>query len=695
MAGMPFARTVRLGVGFPLFAFSVYLTVLYSNGFWIQIAGRQYVAVAGCILGSTALACIFSFRSFSMNSVKTRRGSYELFRLCMWLSFFFTLLIIYMTRNSKKLELLYWMSHFLSTYQNTFYVSTFLRTYTSASEQDYFVHQRTHQVYDAAILLLFITTVLYQIFIRNVKRPTNETNNTQEHEAMPLLGNTDENPVDVKAEPTTEPKTPASEGSMFAYENSYTDTEKEDQAREVEKSTKRDGSSMLDDIASSPNRSEVRSGIWQDSTDENGPERIANPNSGIWDDSVIEGRARRQDKEGADTKSSGMWAEEPNSREKKKQNSGIWAEESSHRDAKPNAASGIWNDSESNGRKKGKTSGEKWAAADARPKTARRQKKEEKPNDQDIWAEEPSGQASKGKSNIWADDDSQQSAKKPREKKSSIWADEDSQPAAKKQQRKNSSVWADEDSQDNSKKPHRKSSGIWADEDSQQSAKKPQRRNSSVWADEDSQQTPKKPHRKSSGIWADEDSQQSAKKQQRRNSSVWADDDSQQSAKKQQRRNSSVWADDDSQQTPKKPHRKSSGIWADEDSQQSAKKPHRKNSSVWADEDSQENSKKPRRKSSSVWADEDSQENAKKPQGKNSSIWADDDSPVKRNPREQGRKKPNDYVWADDDEPKRKTRSPPRFTAKPVAKNQTIDDLFGGSQSQNADSLLQLLDEDL
>ena len=152
-------------VSLPVLAFSFYLVVIYSNGFWREMIGSEHVAISACMLVTSLLSWFSSFPAFLSRKKGSRKRGYLLFSSGLWLSFMFAASLIYLTRDLKKQQCLFWMNSFISMNQNTFYIDSFTRSYSTSGEQEYFVHLRTLDVHDWTICVLVLSILLYFVII--------------------------------------------------------------------------------------------------------------------------------------------------------------------------------------------------------------------------------------------------------------------------------------------------------------------------------------------------------------------------------------------------------------------------------------------------------------------------------------------------------------------------------------------------
>ena len=152
-------RTVRKFDLLPILAYSIYLVIIYSNDFWKRMIGSTHLAVSVLLLLFSTAAIFFSVRAYDKDFPRpNNKQFYYFFSL---LAFADSLSLIFLTRDIKKMECIYWVNYFLSTNANSFFVLCFNQLYSSSSSVDYFVHSRIINVHDTLICLVVITFVLF------------------------------------------------------------------------------------------------------------------------------------------------------------------------------------------------------------------------------------------------------------------------------------------------------------------------------------------------------------------------------------------------------------------------------------------------------------------------------------------------------------------------------------------------------
>ncbi|OHT15651.1 hypothetical protein TRFO_42418 [Tritrichomonas foetus] len=155
-------RTTRKFVLSPILMYSIYLTVIYSNDFWVKMVGTTHLSISIILMISSIAAIFFAMRAYDKD--KPRPNSKQIYFVFALISFIDSLCLIYLTRDIKKMECIYWISYFISANQNTFFVTCFNELYYSSSSINYFVHQRIISVHDASICLVVITFILFILF---------------------------------------------------------------------------------------------------------------------------------------------------------------------------------------------------------------------------------------------------------------------------------------------------------------------------------------------------------------------------------------------------------------------------------------------------------------------------------------------------------------------------------------------------
>ena len=215
-------KTIRKFVLSPLLFYSIYLVIIYSNDFWIKMIGTSYLAISIILLITSSIAIYFSILFFGeSNRKKSYKTLYFLFTI---ISFLVSISLIYLTRDIKAMESVYWIGLFLSANINTFFVSCFNQLYDSNSLINKFVHTRIISVHDSLICITIITFIIYIYFtfsfkkvqkIKQLKRPKkikstklsqqtdniqnsiddNEDQNTLIHDDNPFA------PIDVNSNP--------------------------------------------------------------------------------------------------------------------------------------------------------------------------------------------------------------------------------------------------------------------------------------------------------------------------------------------------------------------------------------------------------------------------------------------------------------------------------------------------------------
>ena len=153
------------------------------------MVGTSHLWLSGLILATSFGTIMCAFYVFESKTFKYKVLGYQVFTALLWLCFAFVMLLIYMTRNRKKLECVYWIETFMDAASNTFYVDSFVRNYSTSTNRDYFVQQRTLEVHYVSICLLLLSMILYVIFVRNFKRLTRYTTTDGAEIVTPLLEN--------------------------------------------------------------------------------------------------------------------------------------------------------------------------------------------------------------------------------------------------------------------------------------------------------------------------------------------------------------------------------------------------------------------------------------------------------------------------------------------------------------------------
>lgn len=161
-------QTARKFSLLPLLIYSVYLTILYANDFWMKMIGTTHFAFALILLISTTLSLFFAIRTYDEG--KPHLNNKQLYFFLTYFSFFISISIIYYTRDIKKSECIYWINEFMQTNNETFYINCFNQIYDSQSTVDSFVHSRITDVHDVLICIVVINLSIFIVFTFLFKR---------------------------------------------------------------------------------------------------------------------------------------------------------------------------------------------------------------------------------------------------------------------------------------------------------------------------------------------------------------------------------------------------------------------------------------------------------------------------------------------------------------------------------------------
>jgi hypothetical protein len=178
-------------VPFPFLIFSIYLAILYSDGFWTTMIGWTEFGVACALLTGSALCCVAAIAAFEMSPGEGRDLGYAVFTGLMWLIFSLSVTLIYLTRDVKKFQSVAWVSASLVSNRETFFVAAFHRTYPASSDQLSFVDRRTSGVHDSCVCVLVVSAAIYAFLVLYVKDAGEvgaEQRNTEDRR-MPDAGN--------------------------------------------------------------------------------------------------------------------------------------------------------------------------------------------------------------------------------------------------------------------------------------------------------------------------------------------------------------------------------------------------------------------------------------------------------------------------------------------------------------------------
>lgn len=163
-------RFLRTCVPVPFVIHSIYMIILYSNGFWVKIMGTRHIWVSGFELLAAVLAWFSSIKAFELTNDGEKSTMGQLFTATWFLNLILAGSISYMTRDLKKKEYSYWMNIWLSENGNSFFYDSFIRAYKTTSDQEYFIQKRTLEVHDVSICVVILSILLYMMFIVNYEK---------------------------------------------------------------------------------------------------------------------------------------------------------------------------------------------------------------------------------------------------------------------------------------------------------------------------------------------------------------------------------------------------------------------------------------------------------------------------------------------------------------------------------------------
>jgi hypothetical protein len=169
MATQDVLWSARMWVTFPILFYSLYLTRLYTNGFWIEMVGLTQASLSILALSFSILAWISIFPAFESHLEQARTRWYHALIALIIAANTVVLAIVYLGRDSKQFECTNSMDLFLKLNANTFFVSAFNRHYPTLADRMMFVNARTLDVHDAGICVVVISFLLHFVLVGNIE----------------------------------------------------------------------------------------------------------------------------------------------------------------------------------------------------------------------------------------------------------------------------------------------------------------------------------------------------------------------------------------------------------------------------------------------------------------------------------------------------------------------------------------------
>jgi hypothetical protein len=162
--GASLRRLLRPWVPVPFVGYSMYLVVLYSSGFWTTMVGTTELILSVLLLSVGALSCVAAVPAFEASFPRHRSLTQSLFHSLTWLSYSLCFALAFLTRDVKKRQIITWIDSFVRTWQNSFLVDAFRRTYPTDRDRSSFANLRTAGVHDGCICALAVSLLLYVVF---------------------------------------------------------------------------------------------------------------------------------------------------------------------------------------------------------------------------------------------------------------------------------------------------------------------------------------------------------------------------------------------------------------------------------------------------------------------------------------------------------------------------------------------------
>ena len=148
-----------IGVGL-----GVYLLVIFSNSYWLQIIGGAHLALAFFLF----LCSILSFAFALILLIKACKPRFPLFvslyDASIAVDIFFVLVILYETSVKRQQEFDYWLGTYLTENNTTTVVSDFMARYQDENAQQSFVRQRTVFAHDVVLILSCFWFIIFGVF---------------------------------------------------------------------------------------------------------------------------------------------------------------------------------------------------------------------------------------------------------------------------------------------------------------------------------------------------------------------------------------------------------------------------------------------------------------------------------------------------------------------------------------------------
>jgi hypothetical protein len=143
----------------------MYLVILYSSGFWTTMIGTTELILSVLLLAVAALSCVAVVPAFGASFPQLANLAQSIFHSLTWFGYSLCFALAFVTRDVKKREYIAWIRLFVDTWQNTFLVDAFHRTYPTAGDRSSFANLRTSGVHDGCLCMLAVSLLSYVMFV--------------------------------------------------------------------------------------------------------------------------------------------------------------------------------------------------------------------------------------------------------------------------------------------------------------------------------------------------------------------------------------------------------------------------------------------------------------------------------------------------------------------------------------------------